>query len=299
MPERVEPAHIIDSYEHRRLGVTRAQIFRRPRECRARILIMSPASVDTSIETGPDGSVYAITVKHPARLNVLNSTLIDALRTALDAVAADDTARIAVLRGAGERAWIGGADINEMAQLDVEGARTFITRLHTLCVALRKLPVPVIAAIDGYCLGAGLEVAAACDIRVATHRSTFGMPEVLVGIPSVIDAALLPAIIGVGASRELVLTGRSIDAHEALRISLVTAIAESGDAFETALADRIDAIVHAAPIAVRTQKQLCQTWEDDGYAEAIATSIDRFAASFATPEPAQRMRSFLNRKRDT
>ena len=100
--------------------------------------------------------------------------------------------RALILTGAGDRAFIGGADINEMVELDQESARIFITHLHEACTALRNLPVPVIARISGYCLGAGLEVAASCDLRIASEHSSFGMPEVRVGIPSVIEAALLP-----------------------------------------------------------------------------------------------------------
>src|SRR6185503_218248 len=112
--------------------------------------------------------------------------------------------RVVVLTGAGERAFIGGADINEMAELDEESARVFISQLHEACAALRNLPVPVIARISGYCLGAGLEIAASCDLRVAADHSTFGMPEVRVGIPSVIEAALLPRLIGWGMAARLI-----------------------------------------------------------------------------------------------
>ena len=97
-----------------------------------------------------------------------------------------------ILTGAGERAFVGGADINELAHLDRDSAREFITLVHRCCDGFRRLPVPVIARIDGYALGAGLELAAACDLRVASDRSMFGMPEVRVGIPSVVEAALLP-----------------------------------------------------------------------------------------------------------
>src|SRR5690606_40996864 len=101
------------------------------------------------------------------------------------------------------------------------GAERFITLLHHVCTAVRDCAIPVIARIRGYCLGAGLEVAASCDLRVATHDSTFGMPEVHVGIPSVIEAALLPSLIGWGRTRELLYTGTAIDAAEAERIGLV------------------------------------------------------------------------------
>ena len=113
-----------------------------------------------TVEREDSGDVHHVVVNNPARLNTLSSAVTDALRGALDDAGDSERARVVVLRGAGERAWIGGADINEMAELDETTAVAFIRRLHRLCRSVRELPVPVIAAIRGYCLGAGLEVAA-------------------------------------------------------------------------------------------------------------------------------------------
>ena len=137
------------------------------------------------------GHVARVTVDNPTRLNVLGARLIDELTAAIRALEPDRQLRCVVLKGAGDRAFIGGADIREMVGLDSATAHAFITRLHLACAAIRELPVPVVARIHGYCLGAGLEIAASCDLRVASDDATFGMPEVNVGIPSVIEAALL------------------------------------------------------------------------------------------------------------
>ncbi|HJO75520.1 MAG TPA: enoyl-CoA hydratase-related protein, partial [Rhodospirillales bacterium] len=110
----------------------------------------------------------------------------------------DGDLRAVVLTGKGEKAFIGGADISEMADLTPETAETFITGLHGASAALRRLPVPVVARIQGYCLGGGMEVAAACDMRIASESAVFGMPEVALGLPSVIEAALFPRLIGDG-----------------------------------------------------------------------------------------------------
>ena len=142
-------------------------------------------------------------------------------------VAADPELRLAILSGAGGRAFVGGADIAEIAGLDRPGARRFITLVHRCCDAFRRLPVPVIARIDGFALGAGLELAAACDLRVASEDSVFGMPEVRIGIPSVVEAALLPRLIGIGHARRLLLTGETIGAADALAWGLVDAVAPS------------------------------------------------------------------------
>ncbi|HME24472.1 MAG TPA: enoyl-CoA hydratase-related protein, partial [Acetobacteraceae bacterium] len=142
--------------------------------------------------------VAVVTIDNPAKLNTLNTAVMSDLVAAVEALGIDGTLRAVVLRGAGERAFIGGADINEMADLDPASARAFITLVHRSCDVFRRLPVPVIARIRGYVFGAGVEVAAACDMRVASTDAQFGMPEVRLGIPSVVEAALLPQLIGWG-----------------------------------------------------------------------------------------------------
>ena len=136
----------------------------------------------------------------------------------VEALGEREDLRAVVLTGAGDKAFIGGADIFEMATLDAESAEGFITLVHRSCDCLRALPVPVIARINGYALGAGLEVAAACDLRIASSNAVFGMPEVKVGIPSVVEAALLPGLIGWGRTRELLLFGENIDARDRARL---------------------------------------------------------------------------------
>jgi enoyl-CoA hydratase len=164
---------------------------------------------------GEAGRVATVTVANPAKLNILDPEGIRSLERILQGLAMDDALRVVILRGAGNRAFIGGADISAMATLDRETARVFITELHRGCDAIRRLPVPVIARIEGYALGAGLEIAASCDLRIAAETAKFGMPEVKIGIPSVIEAALLPRLVGWGRARWLLYTGEVIDAGTA------------------------------------------------------------------------------------
>jgi enoyl-CoA hydratase/carnithine racemase len=159
--------------------------------------------------------VAVVTIENAARLNALNTAVMAELIAAVERLGPDKDLRAVVLRGAGERAFIGGADIDEMAGLDASAARGFITLVHRSCNVFRRLPVPVIARIQGYVLGAGVEVAAACDIRVASTDAQFGMPEVRLGVPSVVEAALLPQLIGWGRTRQWLLTGDTIDAATA------------------------------------------------------------------------------------
>src|SRR5262249_14744219 len=153
------------------------------------------------------------------------------------------------------RAFIGGADIPTMAALNAAGAEGFITALHHAIAALRRIPVPVIARINGYCLGAGMEIAVGCDLRVASDNAVFGLPEVKVGIPSVIEAALLPRLVGWGRAAQLVLLGETIDATEALRIGLVEKVVPQTE-LDAAVDAWLDAILAAGPRAVRLQKAL-------------------------------------------
>jgi enoyl-CoA hydratase len=241
-------------------------------------------------------SVARITIANAAKLNTLNRAVMTALIDAVEELAADTALRVVVLRGAGARAFIGGADITEMATLGADSARAFITLVHRSCDVFRRLPVPVIARIQGYVLGAGLEVAAACDMRVASSDAVFGMPEVRIGIPSVVEAALLPQLIGWGRTRELLLTGETIDAATAERWGLVEQVV-APEALDDAVERRVAAVLACGPAAIRAQKALIQAWENLPMQQAIQRGIDSFAASWDTDEPARMMGGFLDAMR--
>ena len=172
--------------------------------------------------------VVRLTICNAGSLNILSSAVTDGVREGFQKLAGDKQIRAVILAGQSEKSMIGGADIKEMARLDQKSAEAFITRLRDLCEAVRQFPAPVIARLPGWCLGGGLEVAAACDCRIAAHDARFGMPEVRVGIPSVIHAALLPRLIGWGRARWLVMTAENIDAPTALAWGLVDAVAPEG-----------------------------------------------------------------------
>ncbi len=240
--------------------------------------------------------VARIVIDDEARLNILDNELIRRLTEAVKSLADNERLRVLILTGGGDRAFIGGADINEMAALDKPSARGFIARLHNACAALRQLPVPVIARINGYCLGAGLEIAASCDLRVAAEHSTFGMPEVRVGIPSVIEAALLPGLIGWGKAAELIYTGESISAAEALECGLVQLVVPRAQ-LDQAVERWTQAILEGGPRALRLQKSLIREWERLPLDQAIERGIASFVAAYETDEPRRLMERFLTRRR--
>jgi enoyl-CoA hydratase len=243
-------------------------------------------------ERGAAGRIARVVVDHQAKLNILNRFLIIELGDKLEALAGDEGLRAVVLTGGGARAFIGGADIRDMAALDQEGARAFIAELHRACAALRSLPVPVIARICGYALGAGLEVAASCDLRVAEEGARFGMPEVKVGIPSVIEAALLPSLIGWGRTRRLLFTGETIGAGEAERWGLVDWCVPAPTLDDT-IEQVLSAILACGPAAIRLQKALIGEWEELPLWHAVARGIVRFADAYKTDEPKRMMQAFL------
>jgi enoyl-CoA hydratase len=237
-------------------------------------------------EQAEGGCLARVVIDNAAKLNSLNRALMGEIVLAAEGLAADPQLRLVVLTGAGERAFVGGADIGEIAALDRDTARDFITLVHRCCDAFRRLPVPVVARIDGYALGAGLELAAACDLRVASERAVFGMPEVKVGIPSVVEAALLPKLIGHGRARRLLLTGETIGAGEALAWGLVDVVAPP-----VALDEAVEALARpifaAGPNAIRLQKSLILDWEELPTAAAVARGIDCFVRAFDTDEAAR------------
>ena len=241
------------------------------------------------------GRVATVCHDNADKLNVIDRDGAEALSAAIRQ-AGESEVRVIVLRGAGERAFIGGADIRAMVDLTPDTARPFITAIHHVCAAIRHAPVPVVARMSGYCLGAGLEIAASCDLRVADTTAKFGMPEVQIGLPSVIEAALLPRLVGWGRAARLVYTGETIGAERAHDWGLVDTLVPEGE-LDDSLAGVVDTICAAAPAAIRLQKALLRDWEELPLAEAVARGIDCLTEGFADDEPRRRMRAFLNRER--
>jgi enoyl-CoA hydratase len=252
-----------------------------------------PSYVTVRYEQHPRGRIAFVSVDNRKKLNSLSTLVMGQFTDLFHGLAADLALRAVVLAGAGDKAFIGGADIDEMAAVKSPAqGRAFIQRVHGCCQAIRDTPVPVIGAINGWCLGAGLEVAAACDMRLAADTAQFGMPEVKLGIPSVVEAALLPSLIGWGRTRRILMTGETFGAAEALAWGLVEEVHSPALLF-AAVEDLLDKLMEAEPRAVQIQKALIRAWEDLPLSQAIAAGVDAFEDAWTTDEPKEAMARFL------
>ena len=240
--------------------------------------------------------IATLTIEGAKSMNIIGTPQIVAVTDALHQLATNPAVRVLVLRGRDDRAFIGGADIAEMVNLTPPTAEAFITRLKNLCEAVYRFPTPVIGRLAGWALGGGLEVAMACDLRLASTDAVFGMPEVKVGIPSVIHAALMPRLMGTTNATWMLLTGENIDAATAQAQGLVHRVCPLAEL--DALVQRT-ALGMAAlgPQALRQQKALLHDWQQRPLAEAIERTVAEFGRAFATGEPQLHMGRFINRKR--
>lgn len=254
------------------------------------------ALIQTVLQERAGGRVALVMIANPAKLNALSAGAIRELTATMLGLAGDAQLRAVVITGAGDKAFSGGVNVEDLGATTPATAREGITRLHRCISALRECPVPVIARINGYCIGGALELAAACDLRIAADHARFGMPEVRLGIPSVIEAALLARLMGAGRARWLLLTGELIDAAEALHWGFVERVVDASG-LDAEVDQALDAILAGGAQAILAQKRLNRAYEELPFAEAVALSIDEFERAYATGEPQRLMRDYLERRR--
>lgn len=247
----------------------------------------------TSVIVQHSAGPYArVTIDNATKANCLTSRVIEELRDVFLALKDDDDLRLVILTAAGDRSFIGGANLHELKDFGPADARRYLTLLSQANTAIRNMPVPVIARINGVCIGAGLEVAASCDLRVAAAHARLGMPEVALDLPSVVEAALFPRMIGWGRTAWLLYRGDLIDAVLAERWGLIEKCSDQGrlDADVQELAEQILA---NGPAGVRTQKALMRDWERMSLQDGIMEGIDSIAEAFKTGEPQKYIKKTL------
>jgi enoyl-CoA hydratase len=253
--------------------------------------------MDAPILVARDGAVATITLNRPAVLNALNAELLDRLEEALAAIDRDPAVRAVIVTGAGERAFAAGADIGELSRLEgaVDGA-ALARRGQQITQTIGALRVPVIAAVNGFALGGGCELAMACDIRIASEHAKFGQPEVNLGIPPGYGGTQRAArLLGTGTAMLLCLTGDIVDAAEALRIGLVQRVVPLAELRATAQAIAAG-IAAKAPLAIAATKRAILDGAALALGDALALEALHFGSLIGTRDFQEGTRAFLEKR---
>jgi enoyl-CoA hydratase len=258
---------------------------------------MADGGASSVLVDGAGGAVVTVTVNRPEAMNALDGSTLEALAAAFGALGADEQLRCVILTGAGEKAFVAGADIKAMAGLEPRAARAFAELGHRVGDLIEALRAPVIAAVNGYALGGGCELALACDFIFASPAARFGQPEVNLGvIPGFGGTQRLARRVGIGRARELVYTGAIIDATEALRIGLVNAVVDAPLDLLPRVRATADAIASKAPLAIADAKRALRRGADLPLGEACELERQLFAGLFATADQKEGMRAFLDKR---
>ena len=248
----------------------------------------------TSLQEGP---ILTLTLDRPEALNALNAQVLDDLDAALDAVDLD-TVRCLIFTGAGQKAFAAGADIAAMAHMTSEAAADFSRRGNDVFRRIETFPLPTVAAVNGYALGGGCELAMACDIRLCSDNAVFGQPEVTLGItPGFGGTQRLMRLVGMGKAKELIFSARTVKAPEALEMGLVNAVYPP-EALLPAAKQLAARIARNAPIAVRACKAAMNEGIDLGVDEAVAAEVREFSGCFETEDQKRGMQAFLNKQKN-
>lgn len=250
------------------------------------------------------GAILTITVNRPDALNALSSQVIEDLDHCIGAVSEvlgnDDGAwpvRGVIITGAG-KAFVAGADIREMTAMSPEGAHAYSSRMHAVTLAVEQLPVPVIAAVNGFALGGGCELAMACDVVYAASAASFGQPEVSLGlVPGFGGSVRLPAYVGPGLARELLFTGRRLSAQEAKDAGLVTALFESVEELIEGAQATLAVVARQSPAAVALVKRTLAATRSIPVSDALKVEAESFKTAFSTEDKAEGTRAFLAKER--
>ena len=247
------------------------------------------------LKTETTSGITVLKVSQPKSLNALNSGILKELDDFIGTL--DDATRVLIITGDGEKSFVAGADISEMAHLDERQGHDFGKLGAQVFRKIELLPIPVIAAVNGFALGGGCELAMACDIRLASNKAKFGQPEVGLGIiPGFSGTYRLPKLIGQGYAKEMIYTGKVIRADEALRIGLVNAVYEPEELLYKAM-EMAGTMLKNAPVAIRLAKESMNEGYDLTADEAIALENRLFGKCFATSDQKEGMDAFLNKRK--
>lgn len=255
---------------------------------------MTPMSFETILlET--DGPVAVLTLNRPDKLNALNATVRREIMEAVDALATDEDVKVAVLHGAGEKAFVAGADVSEFAARSASEQRKVYEK-RRVYDAVAAFPKPIVAAVHGYCLGGGSELALACDLRVADRTARFGQAEIRLGlIPGAGGTQRLARLVGPGQALRIALSGDFVDAEEAHRIGLVEFLVEEGQHLEKAM-DVARRLARWSPLALRLVKQSVQAAMETPLSAGLALERELFLAAFASDDGREGVSAFIEKR---
>ncbi|MBI2342811.1 MAG: enoyl-CoA hydratase/isomerase family protein [Deltaproteobacteria bacterium] len=238
-----------------------------------------------------------ITVNRPVQLNALNAEILHALRAAMESLGANAEVRVVVLTGAGEKAFIAGADIRAMQAMDAEAARAFCRLGHACMSNIAALPKPVIAMVNGFALGGGLETALACDWIVAVEHAQFGLPEVTLGLfPGFGGTQRLRHAVGKARAMELIFTGRRLTAREAHAWGLVNTVVPAAELRNTVL-DVARAIMANSPAAIRLAKRALLQGLNMGLSDGLHYEEEQFPKCFERDDCVEGLTAFVEKRR--
>jgi enoyl-CoA hydratase len=244
-----------------------------------------------------DGAVATLTINRPTVLNALDAATLGELGEAMRGLQADPSVRVVILTGSGERAFVAGADINELAALTPDAAKAHAELGQRVFDLIERLGKPVIAAVNGFALGGGCELAMACTVRLAADSARFGQPEVKLGLtPGFAGTQRLPRLVGRGRAMELILGGGVIDAAEAFRIGLVNRVVPAASLMDEARA-LAQAWAANAPIAMRYAMEAVAHGLETSLAEGGFVEASLFGLAFATEDMREGTRAFLEKRK--
>ena len=240
--------------------------------------------------------IATITFNRPKALNALNGALLAELSLALDEIAADEDIRVLILTGAGDKSFVAGADISELATFDPLKAKAFGQKGHAIINKLQQLPIAVIAAVNGFALGGGTEIAIACDFIYASENAKFGQPEINLGvIPGFGGTQRLPRLIGANMARELIYTGKMISAAEALQLGLANKVVPP-DSLMDEVMKTAALIASKGKVSLREAKQAINKGLDVDLASGCGVEVDAFALCYASSDAKEGTRAFLEKR---
>jgi enoyl-CoA hydratase len=242
-------------------------------------------------------NIGLLTINRPDKMNAISNELTSELRSLLDELEKDNDLRAVVITGAGDKAFVAGADIKELVDRDARLGRQVSSERQKIFSRIENLPVPVIAAVNGYALGGGLEIALACNIRICSEKAQFGAPEVKLGIiPGDGGTQRLPRLVGLGRAMEMILTGDFIDAQEAYRIGLVNAVVPPEELMDKAM-ELAKKIASRPPLAVRYAKEAVNRSQEGDTASGFALESYLHALTCTTEDKKEGVAAFLEKRK--